>query len=178
MKTALEDMKLYKMQSTWFYKVLEDKCIERSARALILDAKDQRKDIQAVWTKLCTKFSDAIKTDLKVQKLTAYLCGIRLDNSTWRGTQTNMILHYKEQARLYKLIPPKNKHFTDEQLCRFLNLTLIGIENLQSVKSLYKDQQRAAGKGAVLTFSQYVELLFYKAAIYDAGKGRKSPINS
>ena len=85
-----------------------------------------------------------------------------------------MILHYKEQARLYELIAPKNEHFTDEQLCRFLNLALIGIENVQSVKSLYEDQQRAAGKGAVLTFSQYIELLFNKAAIYGAGRGRKS----
>ena len=85
-----------------------------------------------------------------------------------------MILHYKEQACLYDLIAPDDEHFTDEQLCKFLNLALIGIENLQSVKSAYKDQQQAAGKTTKLTFSQYIKMLYLKAAIYDdAGKGRK-----
>ena len=84
----------------------------------------------------------------------------------------------KLKSSLATFAGPKSKHFTDEQLCKFLNMALIGIENLQSVKSAYKDQQRAAGKTIKMTFSQYVEMLYSKAAIYDAGKGRKSNTKS
>ena len=164
---------LDEIQSKWMYKVLEDMCVERSARAIVLEYKNKSHDVRGLWKALCDKFSKAIETDLKIQRLTAYIVGANFSNSNWRGTQTNMILHYKEQVRLYEELAPKSEHYTDVQLNRFLNQAVMGVENLAQVKSLYENQQLAAGNSTELSFNKYVELLMVQCGIYDASKGKK-----
>jgi hypothetical protein len=129
--------------------------------------------VRGLWKALCDKFSKAIETDLKIQRLTAYIVGANFSNIKWRGTQTNMILHYKEQVRLYEELAPKSEHYTDVQLNRFLNQAVMGVENLAQVKSLYENQQLAAGNSTELSFNKYVELLMVQCGIYDASKGKK-----
>lgn len=162
---------LDQFQSKWLYKVLQDTCIERTARSIVMDYKHRRTEFRSLWNELINKFSKAIETDMKIQNLTSYIVGVRFTNSNWRGTQASMLHHYKEQVRLYEEIAPKSEHYIDVQLNRFLSNAVIGIENLRQVKSLYEDQQRAAGKPIDLTFSKYVELLLVQAKIYDNARG-------
>jgi hypothetical protein len=49
----------------------------------------------------------------------------------------------------------------------------MGVENLAQVKSLYENQQLAAGNSTELSFNKYVELLLVQCGIYDASKGKK-----
>jgi hypothetical protein len=65
-----------------------------------------------------------------------------------------MILHYKEQVRMYEELAHKSEHYTDVQLNRFLNQAVMGVENLAQVKSLYENQQLAAGNSTELSFNK------------------------
>jgi hypothetical protein len=105
---------------------------------------------------------------LKAQQISTFLTSKRLHDGTWRGSQANFILNWKEQSRVHNDISPDP--FTDPQLINFLHACVSGTPNLSQVLTLRNTASRAAGVTTPYTFSEYVQALLEQAAVHDAGR--------
>ena len=61
-------------------------------------------DAQLIWSELCQVQNSSMNTEFKTQQLSTYLTSTRLKDRSWKGSQENFILHFKEQVRLYNAL--------------------------------------------------------------------------
>jgi hypothetical protein len=63
--------------------------------------------------------------------LSTYLTNTKLATQGWRGTQTNWIIHFKEQARRYNEVA--TDPYTPSMLMQFMENAVLGVPNLENV---------------------------------------------
>lgn len=104
---------LDRSQTLWFFKVLQDKITCPAAKSIV-QKHSILKNTRKLWEELCNHLDNSMNAVLRASKLSSYITSARLHSGTWRGTQTNFILHFKEQLRLYNEI--SDEPCTDKQL--------------------------------------------------------------
>jgi hypothetical protein len=63
--------------------------------------------------------------------LSTYLTNTKLATQGWKGTQTNWIIHFKEQSRRYNEVA--TDPYTPSMLMQFMENAVSGVPNLENV---------------------------------------------
>ena len=163
------DNELDESQRKWLFKVMKDKFTAPSAKTIVLDHA-ATKDTRAIWKDMTELYAGSITTDMRAQTISTYLSSNRLADGQWRGTYTNWIYHWKEQARTYNEISPDT--YSDGQMKRMLRSGVTGVPQLQAVWTNHQQTVKSAGGTRYWTFEEYVTALSEQAKIMDAGNVR------
>ena len=164
---------LFAQQTKWLYAALDEKMKVPFGRKILLQNKNT-KDTRVIWSQITEHFDNSPVADIKVLQISTYLTSITVNSGKWKGSQSNFILHYAEQARYYNEI--SSTPFNDPTLVMFLNRAVADASNLCEVLTNDKTSRRAAAQGTgraptPITFEEFLALLLEKAALYDAEKG-------
>jgi hypothetical protein len=163
---VVTDADLDQAQRGWLYSVMQTAFKAPMAKTIVtkhLVDKDTRK----IWKELCEYYDGSMTSVLRAQQISSYLTSTRLHNLQWKGSQTNFILHWVEQARIYNEI---SQHpFQEMQQITFLNSCLSGTPNLSQVLTLHQTAKKAAGIKTDIKMAEYVALLLDQAQVHDAG---------
>ena len=165
---------LDKLQQNWLYKILQDTLKTPSTRSIIkahLGDMNTRK----IWKELCNLYSGSMNTEFRTQQLSTYLTSTRLKDGTWKGSQENFILHFKEQVRVHnELCEKEERRFTGEHAINMLNAAVNGIPHLQGVLFNWRATAKASNSGKDLTFEEYIGLLQQQAQTHDVGNRHRT----
>jgi hypothetical protein len=89
----------------------------------------------------------------------------------WKGSQTNYVYYYKEQAR--KFNENSKDPYTENMLCQFMENSLTGVPNLEHVLQTLRSSQKAAGVFDEVTWPEYIATLIQHTQIHDAKNARQ-----
>ena len=165
---------LDRSQTLWFFKVLQDKITCPAAKSIV-QKHSILKNTRKLWKELCNHLDNSMNAVLRASKLSSYITSARLHSGTWRGTQTNFILHFKEQLRLYNEI--SDEPYTDKQGMTFLESAIAGTKNLSQVRTVHNTAQRAAGIAATWMFDKYCIELMEQTAVHNDPLANANPRN-
>ena len=140
---------LDKVQRYWFYKVLQD-VIKQSTCKMIVNNHEDDKDTRAIWAEICEQMEKSMAAQISTSNISTYLTNTaKLSTSGWKGTQTNWLMHYKEQARKYNEIA--SSPYTGEMLVQFLENAVNGTPNLENVLRNQRTSRVASGNSTAIT---------------------------
>jgi hypothetical protein len=91
------DKPLFDLKNSYWYKVLVDIIQELSLRAIVNAGPVG--DGQTVWTNIITEAERSTTARISSQSLTAYLTTSKIQDGSWRGTDTAYLNHWNEQMR-------------------------------------------------------------------------------
>lgn len=152
-------------QRAWMYKILQDIMVAPTARDIDTSHYTDH-DTRTIWKKITEYYDSSMTSQITSQKISSYITSVRYHTSNWRGSQSNWILHYKEQTRLYSEI--SNQGYTDAQKIQFLNAAVSGMPNLSQILNLHRTASKAASiKTSTYTFEEYVASLLKAASVFD-----------
>ena len=124
------------------------------------------KNTRDLWAAVCLYYDKSMTAKLRCQRHSTYITLARKHLQTWRGSDTNYLLHYKEQMRQYSEIAPQD--FTNGQKIDFLQATVAGTPHLAGVFQQNTTAARAAGVVRDFTFQEYFSMLLEHAAVKDS----------
>lgn len=160
------DNELDQAQRGWLYSVMQTTLKAPMAKTIVTKHLAD-KDTRAIWKEMCEHYDSSMTAILRSQQISSYLTSTRLHTIGWRGTQTNFILNWNEQARVHNEI--SQEPYSEAQLVTFLNSCLSGTPNLSPVLTLNRATKRAAGLDPKIKLSEYIALLLEQTQVHDAG---------
>jgi hypothetical protein len=107
--------------------------------------------------------------------LSTYLTNTKLATRGWKGTQTNWIIHFKEQARRYNKVA--TDPYTPSMLMQFMENAVSGVPNLKNVLRSLRSSRVAAGVKGDVGWEEYIQTLMQHSQVYDASRARRSTLN-
>jgi hypothetical protein len=107
--------------------------------------------------------------------LSTYLTNTKLATQGWKGTQTNWIIHFKEQARRYNEVA--TDPYTPSMLMQFTDNAVSGVPNLENVLRSLRSSRIAAGVKGDVGWEEYIQTLMQHSQVYDASRARRSTLN-
>ena len=158
-------------RKNWLYKIMQDSFQAPAAKTIVKEHKEH-KDTREIWKAVCNHYDKSMTSRLTAQKISSYLTSTRLHTLSWNGTQSNFILHFKEQYRQYNEIA--TERYSDGLAIQFLEAALSGTPNLSQVLTTRRNAIAAASTGHVITFDEYVAALLEQTQVFDAGRKTSS----
>ncbi len=168
---AVTDVPLDVLQMKWLYSVLEGTMMHSYAKTLVTKHV-VNKDTRVLWTELCAYYDKSMVAKLRCQRISTYVTSSRKHTSNWRGSDTNFLLHWKEQLRQYAEIAPQD--FTDGQKNDFLQACIAGTPHLSGILQQNTTAARAAGIAREFTFEEYFNMVLEHAAVKDSSNNLES----
>ncbi len=165
------DVPLDVAQMKWFYSVLEGTMNHPYAKTLITQYV-ATKDTRLLWRDLCEHYDKSMSAKLRCQRYSSYITSARKHTASWRGSDTNYLLHWKEQMRQYAEIAPQD--FTDNQKNDFLQACIAGTPHLSGILQQNTTAARAAGIIREFTFEEYFNMVLEHAAVKDSSNNLES----
>jgi hypothetical protein len=155
---SAEDKPLFDLKNSYWYKVLID-IIQESSRRAIVNAGPVG-DGQTVWTNIVTEAENSTTARISSQSLTTYLTTSKIQDGSWRGTDTAYLNYWNEQMHKlveYSLMTP----MTDDFKLTLLKNAVQDTPHLASMESAY-DVATRLGSGApgAIDYNGYMEVLF------------------
>ncbi|CAB9531582.1 Retrotransposon protein [Seminavis robusta] len=179
-----ENPSLDRIQREWMYKTLCD-TIKTAAGKSFLTQHLKNSETHLFWEKMSNHYKTSMTATIRSSKTLTYLTTANLSDGSWRGSQQNFILNFKEQGRIYNGTSVHNK-YSDGQLVQFLEQAVSGIPNLSGARRVDMLARSAAKNEDTYSFEDYTASLLLLAAIYDAahsgtsrskGNSRRSSYN-
>ena len=166
---------LYKAQSGWVYKMMQDNFQEPYSKTIVIK-NVMKKEIYIIWISISEYHDTSMANNLRTATISAYVTSVRLHKLDFRGNLSTWILNYTEQIRLHNdMVTADEDKISDGQAVNFLEAAISGIPSLASVRHAWSAAQKGAGRiGARLTLVEYTELLLAQSAVLDAPKSRSS----
>ena len=118
-----------------------------------------------MWIEFEEYYDHSMAAQLRSSKHSSYITSTRLNKTTWRGTISSYLLHFKEQLRLYE--ETADQPYTDMQKMQFLQNALAGTPELNCVYRHHSAAARAAGIRESITFEEYFAMLMEVANVLD-----------
>jgi len=162
-----ENEELDELQSSWFYKVLEDKILEPTGRSIVLEYQDKPEKSRECWQRLVEEYSTSLSAETASKKYVRYITSADIAN--WKGTQLSFLHHLEKQIRDYRTVTPVAEQFTNDQLRRFLEQSIHGADNLAIIKNTFTTTRLASGKKVRIRYEQLLDMLKEQATVYDDG---------
>ncbi|CAB9529668.1 hypothetical protein SEMRO_2577_G331790.1 [Seminavis robusta] len=116
---------------------------------------------------MCNYYKTSMTATIHSSKTSTYLTTANLSDGSWRGSQQNFILNFKEQGRIYNDTSVHDK-YSDGQLIQFLEQAVSGVPNLSGARRVDMLARSAAKNEDTYSFEDYTTSLLSLAAIYDA----------
>ena len=161
------DLELDESQRLWIYDVMATKFNVPIMKTIVKKYQDT-KDTRLIWDEIVTRMDKSRAAETKTITISNWLTSARLGDLTkWRGTRTEFVLHFHEQARLFNELVEPGEKYSDRQLVTFLNLAIASEPELRSVYETDRNAREAAGNLDTLTLEQFVLKLRDQCAILD-----------
>jgi hypothetical protein len=163
---SAEDKPLFDLKNSYWYKVLVD-IIQESSLHAIVNAGPVG-DGQTVWTNIITEAETSTTARISSQSLTAYLTTSKIQDGSWRGTDTAYLDHWNKQMRKLVEYSPTTP-MTDDFKLTLLKNAVQDAPHLASVESAY-DVTTWLGSGApgAIDYNGYMEVLLSATQNHDA----------
>ena len=161
---------LHKNQSEWLYKVFQDNFKQASVRKHVVEHKEDL-DILTMWTKIVTTMEKSMAAQIALSAMLSWLTSTVLVKSGWKGGQAAFITFFGEQARKYNEL--SLDPYSDRMLVQFLENTLAGTENLESVLRNLRIAREASGNLDDVSWPEYLASLTKLAQVYDIHHAKK-----
>ena len=116
------------------------------------------RDAQTVFGKLETHASLSTEVTIEIQKLVTFLTTSRLDSS-WKGTFSGFITHWKQQLMNYEDMTDASEHYTSEVKKRMLMTALELVRDLRDLQLADERQGATDPNHKPLSYDQYCALL-------------------
>jgi hypothetical protein len=157
---------LFDLKNSYCYKVLVD-IIQESSLQAIVNAGPVG-DGQTVWTNIITEAKKSTMAHISSQSLTAYLTTSKIQDGSWRGTDTVYLNHWNKQMRKLMEYSPTTP-MTDDFKLTLLKNAVQDASHLASVESAY-DVTTRLGSGApgAINYNGYMEVLLSAAQNHNA----------
>jgi hypothetical protein len=97
---VIVNKELNRAQRSWLFKVMQDSFKQPTCKAIVTKYEDT-KDTRAIWTDIVREMEKSMAAQIHTGVLSTYLTNTKLATQGWKGTQTNWIIHFKEQACRY-----------------------------------------------------------------------------
>jgi UDP-2,3-diacylglucosamine pyrophosphatase LpxH len=144
---VIMNKELNRAQRSWLFKVMQDSFKQPTCKATVTKYEDT-KDTQAIWKDIVQEMEKSMAARIHTGVLSTYLTNTKLATQGWKGTQTNWIIHFNEQARCYNEVA--NDPYTPSMLMQFMENAVSGVPNLKNVLRSLRSSRVAAGvKGDV-----------------------------
>ena len=148
---------LFALQQDFMYAVFQNTLLTDKGKEIVREHTADR-DAQTVFEKLETHASLSTEATIEIQKLVTFLTTTRLDSS-WKGTFSGFITHWKQQLMNYEDMTDASEHYTSEVKKRMLMTALELVRDLRDLQ-LADERQRATDPNhKPLSYDQYCALL-------------------
>ncbi|CAB9517886.1 Retrotransposon protein [Seminavis robusta] len=91
----VENPPLDRIQREWMYKTLCD-TIKTAAGKSFLMQHLKNSETRLFWERMCNHYKTSMTATIRSSKTSTYLTAANLSDGTWRGSQQNFILNFKE----------------------------------------------------------------------------------
>jgi hypothetical protein len=160
------DKPLFDLKNSHWYKVLVD-IIQESSLWAIVNAGPVG-DGQTVWTHIITEAETSMTAHISSQSLTAYLTTSKIQDGSWRGTDTAYLNHWNEQMRKLMEYSPMTP-MTDDFKLTLLKKAVKDAPHLTGVESAYDvTTQLGSSTPGAINYNGYMEVLLSAAQNHDA----------
>ena len=129
------------IQCKWLFKVMKDTFLTPMSKTIVLRHNDT-KDVRAIWKEVVEHYDKSMTGEISAQTISTYVMSTRLENIDWRGTQTQYILHFAEQLRLYNELCP-DEPYSEKMKVQFLKNSVMGVANLATVYENFRASCKA-----------------------------------
>jgi hypothetical protein len=163
---SVGDKPLFDLKNSYWYKFLVD-IIQESSLWAIVNAGPVG-DGQTVWTNIITEAKKSTTARISSQSLTAYLTTSKIQDGSWRGTDTAYLNHWnKQMCKLVEYSPMTP--MTDDFKLTLLKNAVQDASHLASVESAYDvTTQLGSGASGAIDYNGYMEVLVSAAQNDDA----------
>jgi hypothetical protein len=165
---------LDKAQQSWLFKVMQDSLKQPTCKAIVTKH-EETKDTRAIWKEIVKDMEKSMAAQIHTAALSTYLTNTKLATQGWKGTQTNWIIHFKEQSRRYNEIA--NDPYTPSMLMQVMENAVSGVPNLENVLRSLRSSRITAGVKGDVSWEEYIQTLMQHSQVYDASRSRRSNLN-
>jgi hypothetical protein len=159
------DKPLFDLKNSYWYKVLVDIIQESSLQAIVNAGLVG--DGQTVWTNIVTEAKRSTTAHISSQSLTAYLTTSKIQDGSWRGTDTAYLNHWNKQMRKLVEYSPTTP-MTDDFKLTLLKNAVQEAPHLASVESAYDvTTQLGSSTPGSINYNGYMEVLLSAAQNHD-----------
>ena len=173
-KHVVSNKELDKAQRSWLFKVMQDSFKQPTCKAIVTKH-EETKDTRAIWKEIVKDMEKSMAAQIHTAALSTYLTNTKLASQGWKGTQTNWIIHFKEQSRRYNEIAIDP--YTPSMLMQFMENAVSGVPNLENVLRSLRSSRVAAGVRGDVGWEEYIQTLMQHSQVYDASRSRRSTLN-
>jgi hypothetical protein len=164
--SSAEKKPLFDLKNSYWYKVLVD-IIQESSLGAIVNAGPVG-DGQTVWMNIITEAKKSMTACISSQSLTAYLTTSKIQDGSWRGTDTVYLNHWNKQMRKLVEYSPMTP-MTDDFKLTLLKNAVQDASHLASVESAYDiTTWLDSGAPRAINYNGYMEALISTAQNHDA----------
>jgi hypothetical protein len=107
--------------------------------------------------------------------LSTYLTNTKLATQGWKGTQTNWIIHFKEQACRYNEVT--TDPYTPSMLMQFMENAVSRVPNLENVLLSLRSSRVAVSVKGDVGWEEYIQTLMQHSQVYNASRAQRSTLN-
>jgi hypothetical protein len=155
---------LDKAQQSWLFKVMQDSFKQPTCKAIITKY-EETKDTRAIWKDIVREMEKSMAAQIHTGVLSTYLTNTKLATQGWKGTQTNWIIHFKEQARRYNEVT--SDPYTPSMLMQFMENAVSGVPNLENVLRSLRSSRVAAGVKGDVGWEEYIQTLMQHSQVLE-----------
>ena len=148
---------VHSMQQQYLYNLMVNKCTEMNTRALLTQFKDSP-DVPEIFFRMIKYYQETLGTTMRLQKMSTWLTGTRYRSANWRQGASHFVHHFMEMSRIYNKTAAEDDRFSDGQLVRMLNASMIG-SAYEDVYTTHMTARQSAGVHDPITFVQYSDVL-------------------
>jgi len=164
--TVQAEVSLFEEQKKFMFQVFE-RCLQSDRGKAIVRKHEANFNAQLVYGEIKDHCSKSIKASLQSGTLLKYITTAKAGDGTWKSGFAAFILHWEEQVRQYQsLVPGGTIHFADPIKLQILQNAVSDVPRLAMVKQ--QADQISSSNGKVLTYDEYVALLYACAQQIDA----------
>ena len=162
---ANEDIELFAEQQKYVYAVLET-TVQTDVGKSIIRKHSATYDAQKVYAELSEHHLKSTQAKMDSSQILSYITSARLgEQSSWKGTTLNFVIHWENQIRLYERQVPTRDHFSSSIKRTMLENAVHPISELRQVKT--NADLDTAKTGVSITYEQYMSLLKSACTSYD-----------
>jgi len=160
-----DEQAVFNLMQTFTYAVLESKVLTTKGKEIVCQHELTR-DARATYSALLKHHRNSTASTIAARDIMAFLTTSTIGDGRVKGTTSDFISYWCDQARLYQQLLGDHSSLSDNEKMIHLVRAVATIPELRSIKATA--DMLSMTTGANVSFAQYYQLLVSAAAQYDA----------
>lgn len=163
--TTLDEQAVFGLMQTFTYAVLEAKVLTTKGKEIVRQFELTR-DARGTYAALLKHHRSSTASTIAARDIMAFLTTSTVGDGRVKGTTSDFISYWCDQARLYQQLLGSNSSLSDDEKMIHLVRAVATIPELRSIKATA--DMLSMTTGVKVSFPQYYQLLVSAAAQYDS----------